>query len=177
MEHLDVGVCDGDEAGFFHGDVEEPGAIVVVEVDLTDLTDGGGAGKVFIGNGRVCVVKITPEHDSFIEDAVPVVGFAFAEFYRLCSGNDGFCVFSFERQGQPVQGFRTGAVGIFAVELGGTLRGYRGSAVAKESREPPLGPLRGQRRCCKLCSGGLPGRCGRWRNALLCRRCRGRGRG
>ena len=141
LEHLDVGVCDGDEAGFFHGDIEGPGAVVVVEVDLTDLADGVGAGKLFIGDGRVCVMKVTPVHDRLIEDAVSVVGFAFPEFYRLYTGDDGLCVFTFEWQSQPVQVVRTGAVGIFAVEFGGALSGNLRSAVAKESRSPPLGLL------------------------------------
>lgn len=141
LEHLNVCFGDGDEAGASDGHIEGPGAVIVVEVNSADLADGVGTFVFFVGDGCVLVVEVTPGHHSFVQDAITVVGLDFAEFYGLCAGYDGFCELSLEWQGEPVQGFRTRAVGVFAVEFGGALRGQLRSAVAKESRSPPLGLL------------------------------------
>ena len=99
LEHLDVCFRYGDEAGAFDGHVKEPCAVVVVEVNDADLPDGVCAFILFVRYTDVLVVEVPPSHDVFIQDTITIVGLKLAEFYGLCAGHDGFCVFALEWQG------------------------------------------------------------------------------
>ena len=141
LEHLDVCLSDGNETSAFDGNVEGPGAVVVIEVNDANLPDGVCAFIFFVRYGGILVVEVPPGHDVFIQDTITIVGLNLAEFYSFIPGHDSFSVFALEWQDKPVQRLWTRAIRMFAVEFGGALRGYLRSAVAKESPESPLGPL------------------------------------
>ena len=98
MEHPDVFFRYADDARFLYGNIQLPGAVVVVEMDLKDLANGICAGIVFIRYAGILVMKFSPCHHVFVKNPITIMRFDLPEFYYLCTGYDSFCIFTLQRQ-------------------------------------------------------------------------------